>query len=296
MPYPEAIEHLPESTQIFVKKVHNRIETGKNALILVTGETGGGKSYACILLSLAMYLYRHGKYPEVEKFNKNCTFKVKDFLIHLKNEMEKKKQIFIWEEGGVSANSRNWQSKVNKALSFLTQTFRSLQHIVFINLPCTNFLDKTVRQLLHYQLDARRIDQKSKICLLKPYQLQYNNSFGKMYTHGLSKVDEYGITDVNEIGCPLAPQEYLDAYEIKKEQYIGNLLVDMIEDLEQDEEKNKPKPKPIKYTENEQLYMACLAKEITDYKKIAFFVGCNPSMVYKLRDSIKKKQDMQQNA
>jgi len=224
MPYPEAISHFSEATQLFIRKIHNRVESGKNALILVVGETGSGKSYSCIELALGLYLYRHGKPQEAEDFMSHLSFTLEEFLTSLQGAEMKKKQIYIWEEAGVSINNKKWQSKTNQIMGYLTQTFRTLQHIVFINVPCTSFIDKTVRQLLHYEITARRIDKKQKLCFLRPLELQYNNTFNKLYRHGLIMITQKGTMEIDEISVGLAPKEYIIPYEERKASYTkGNI-------------------------------------------------------------------------
>lgn len=286
MPHPEAIAHYPRSLQVFIKKLYNRVEKGKNALVLVVGETGSGKSYSCIMMALALHQYRYGKNPDVDDFVSKITFKTKEFLVQL--DENKKKQIYIWEESGINANNRNWQSKVNKTLSYLTQSFRFLQDVIFINLPCTNFLDKAVKQLLHYYVEARRIDKKAKICSMKPLIIQYNNRMDKVYYHNITMTSREGVMEIDEMDVPLAPKEYISPYEEKKHKWFGNLKNDMIKELEEDEQKKKDKNNP--FTPAEQRYIKLEEQGITDLAEIAERMGCILKTASNLKSRVKRKR------
>jgi len=284
MVYPNAIRCYPESTQILIKKLHNRIESGKNALIQVVGQTGSGKSYSSISLSLGLYLYREGKLPDVEEFMGKCTFTTKEFLYNLKDAELKKKQIYIWEEVGVSANNRNWQSQANKIMGYLTQTFRTLQHVIFITVPCSNFIDKSVRQLLHYNIETRRVNKKNKMCMARPLEIQYNNKMDKTYYHSLSFVTREGVITVDEVAIPLAPKEFIDAYEQKKSQYTKDKIDEWIEAIESS---GKTKKKAL--TPNQEKILELFNKGITSPTEISKKIGIPKSNVIQSFVYIKNK-------
>jgi len=279
MPYPKAISHFSEATQLFIKKIHNRVESGKNALILVVGETGSGKSYSCIELALGLYLYRHGKPQEVEDFMAHMSFTLEEFLDSLIGAEKRKKQIYIWEEAGVSINNKKWQSKTNQIMGYLTQTFRTLQHIVFINVPCTSFIDKTVRQLLHYEITARRIDKKNKLCFLRPVQLQYNNTYNKLYRHGLIMITKEGTMEIDEISVGLSPPEYITPYEERKSSYTTGNIIKWSEELKQDQLKSEGKVKKPLTTRQKEILECINEKGIKKANEIAKELNFNQSMV-----------------
>ena len=150
MPHPESIAHYPKSTQVFIKKIHNRIESGKNALIAVVGGTGTGKSWSTLNLMVGLDLYRFGKMKEAQWYLDHCIFRAKDLLKGLNDPKLKKKTTWIWDEAGVDAGSQEHMSTKNKVIGWMAQTFRNLQQVVFFTLPTLGMLTYQVRKLLHY--------------------------------------------------------------------------------------------------------------------------------------------------
>jgi len=289
MTHPEAILHYPEATQLFIKKIHNRVESGKNALILVVGETGSGKSYSCVGLALGLYEYRYGKLPKVEKFMENMSFTLEEFLDSIIDAEMKKKRIYIWEEAGVSINNKKWQSKTNQIMGYLTQTFRTLQHVVFINVPCTGFIDKTVRQLLHYEITARRLDKKLKKCFLRPVQLQYNNTYNKLYRHTINVITKQGAMEIDEIGVGLPPPDYLIPYEVRKGSYTSKNIHQWKDELEKDRQKVDGKVlKPL--TTRQKQIMECINKDgVTNVNRLGEIMEMHPSNIERNIGYIQKK-------
>ena len=243
MKYPEAISHYPKSMQVFVKSLHNRIESGKNALIAVVGPTGSGKSWSTISIMVAMDLYRHGKMKEPQYYIDHCVFMAKDFMAGLNNPNIKKKTNWNWDEAGVDAGTAEHATIKNKVIGWLAQTFRNMQQVVFFTVPTLGMLTPQVRKLIHYYLEAINVDKKKKICVMKPLKMQYNTRMDKIYYHNLNySLGDGDFSEIEFMGVPLASKEILDLYEKKKWVFTRNLNLEIQMLLENIEAKKKETP------------------------------------------------------
>jgi len=276
MSYPKAIEHYPRTMQIFIIRLFNRIESGKNCLVGVFGETGGGKSLSVLQIMRGLYLYRYGKEPEDDYILEHLFFKAKPFLenmkdlaSHLRTTGKKKKQVWLFDEAGVDASNRNWQSLQNKILGWLAQTFRNLQQIIFFTTPSLSFLDSNVRKLLHFYLEAVYIDTKKKMCVLKPLEMQYATRLDKIYYHNLEYPTTNGIIEVDVLGCPKISDELEMKYDHKKAEFQDVTYGDMIGALNKLDDKHKPT-----LTERQQKIIEIIESGVTSTSKIGKIIGC----------------------
>jgi energy-coupling factor transporter ATP-binding protein EcfA2 len=238
--YPEAIAHYPRSTQIFIKTIFNRVHSGKNALIVVVGQTGSGKSLSTLSLMIGLYLYTYGKMPSVEDLiNHNC-FKANELMRNLNAIKGNAKEIWNWDEAGVDIGHKSHATVKNRVIGYLAQTFRNLQQIVFFTVPTMNFIDASVRKLLHFYLETQSIDSSRKMCIIKPLQLQYYQRKDKLYYHNLRYAHKNGEwEEVDTIGVPIPPKEYVEAYETKKNLFTRRLNIEIERQLNMIEAKSE---------------------------------------------------------
>jgi len=222
--YPEAIAHLPLTQQAVIIRIYNRvIKDNKNALIAVTGGTGSGKSYAVLSIMVGLYQYENGEDPPLEYMKHHCVFRSREFLERINNPNLKPLECWMFDEAGVDINSKNHASNHNKALNFVVQTFRHLQQIVFFTVPSFSFMDKSVRNMIHYKLETISINKQNKTNKCKFFKLQYNERQDKLYFKYI-KVRKNGYSaKVQRINTLLAPKPFVDQYEEQKSQYSGDL-------------------------------------------------------------------------
>lgn len=275
--YPEAIAHYPKSMRIIIKRIHNRIESGKNALIIVCGQTGGGKSLSTISLMIGMHLYRFGKMPEVDEIVSHCIFKIKDLLKGLNNPKLKKKEKWNWDEAGVGAGHKTHATVTNRIIGYLGQTFRNLQQIVFFTVPSISFIDASLRKLFHYYLETHAIDEKKKICVIKPLIMQYNPRMDKVYYHNFTFPAEDGyLEEVDVMGVPIPPKEFVKAYEEKKNEFTRELNINLELQIDRIEAKENGK---IKLPHRQKQIFDLLEKGITSTREISKILGIAESTV-----------------
>lgn len=224
--YPELIEHLPLAFKILIYTFVNRLNSGKNCLVAIVGGTGSGKSLSSVCILYWCYVYQHGKHPTLEYMKAHWFFKTQDFLKKMNNPELTKREGNLWDEMGVSASHKTHQSVQNKAISWLVQTFRNLEQLVIFTVPTVSFIDKSVRSLLHYQLETRKILKTAKICIIKPLELQYNLRMDKMYYHNIYYPANDGsglMNEVDVVGIPLPPKEFEMAYEEEAAKFKAEL-------------------------------------------------------------------------
>lgn len=285
--YPEAIAHYPETMQIFIKKIVARVDARKNALIPILGSTGSGKSWAMESLMVGMYLYMHGKMPTVEYIMNHSVFKAKDLMAGLNDEKLQKKVVWGLDEAGVEAGHKEAMTTKNKVLGWLIQTFRNLQQIVFFTVPSISFIDASIRKMLHYYLETVSIDQKRKVCIIKPLFMQYNPRMDKIYYHNLTYNNGKGdIVEVDMMAVPKAHQEYCDAYEEKSNSFKKDLRIKIERELWRIEARDTMGPK---LTALQRTIKDYLDKGIISSKDIAKEVGISQSHVSHILDDLRSK-------
>lgn len=285
MVHPESIKHYPESMQIFIKIIHNRIESGKNCLIPFTGATGSGKSLSTISLMIGLYLYRHGKMPSVEYITHHVKFKSLEIMKSFNDENLTKKETWSWDEAGVDAGHKTHSTVSNRVIGWLIQTFRNLQQVVFFTVPSINFLDATIRKMLHISVETRTIDKSKKMCICKPLMLQYNARQDEIYYHNITYPRKDGFFDVIDLmGIPLPPKEYVNAYETEKNKFTKNLNQEIQASLQKLEDNKKPI-----FTQIQQAVLDLMNQGITKTGEIAIKLGTKPSNVSQTILQLRKK-------
>lgn len=129
--------------KIFINKIKERLNHNQNCLIAFIGQTGSGKSYSSMSLSLVLNSH----------FNINYIyFDIESFITDLSEKKFKAYDCIIIDDAGLSISNRNWQSPFNKAIGLITQSFRFMQLVVIFNMPKLSFIELQVRSLIHFYL------------------------------------------------------------------------------------------------------------------------------------------------
>lgn len=281
MPYPEAIKHLPIPTQMFIKKIYSRVfKQNKNALIVVVGETGSGKSYSALSLMCGIFLYRDGKLPDDDTIINHCKFKALEFMKEMNRSDLVRGDPWIWDEAGVDASNQEYNTIKNKMISWYAQTCRNQHQIVFFTLPTLGMITSQVRKLLHYYLEAVTIDATHKVGVMKPLELQYNTRLDKIYYHRMKFSYQRNISLIEVVGCPLVHKTLLEKYETNKTSFTKNLNLEiqdslqLIDDKKLDIKKKRDSPMQSKEELKQRMKKAWdnglrTLKEMSEYMGIA---------------------------
>jgi hypothetical protein len=125
------------------KIIAGRNTNNKNCIIVFTGETGAGKTYSAIDLA--------------EKCDEN--FGIDNVFLTIEELIDyiidKDGGTMVLDDAGVELFSRNWQSKSNKMLSIIAQSFRYKKINLFFTVPSIGMLEKNAYRLSHYLVDIQ---------------------------------------------------------------------------------------------------------------------------------------------
>jgi predicted ATPase len=162
-----------EFSNPFLQSVYNDVhKKNKNALIIITGDTGTGKSYLAQKIANEL---------DPDGFNENTlrerlVARPEQFmeLVVKKRDTLKKGSVIIFDEAGTGLAARAWYSANNNAIDYILQTFRYQQLIVIFTVPNMSFIDTHARRLFHYYVEALDIDIKRGLNICKIFKLSYN--------------------------------------------------------------------------------------------------------------------------
>jgi len=132
-----------------------------NAIILVQGPTGAGKSY--FAMSLAQGIAKkvaslkggvpNDYWPEdLSNMSIITIDSVKDIMLR----DNKQYSIIVLDDIGTSYSNRSWQSKSNSILNGIIMTFRPKNQILILTVPSQGMVDLNARRLAHYLIELER--------------------------------------------------------------------------------------------------------------------------------------------
>lgn len=229
------------------------LEKNQNVLGSITGPTGSGKTY-CTLSIVCGYYDKILKKPfPVE----NIVFSPKEMILRLRyfEKENMKGEILVAEEWGVNNSSLDFQNKVQKMLSYVMQSFRSMNIGVIMTLPVLTMLSKSTRLLLHFHFITKGIDYEKRQGHLKPLFHQLNQSSGKSFWK-YPKIRVKGrMIKLKKLVVSHPPKELVDKYEKMKSRFVGGVLESFIEQLNKEEaEQNKKLMRPLLTDKQMEMY------------------------------------------
>lgn len=217
----------------FNKYLDSRFNRNKNALVVVTGSTGSGKTYTAIRFCELYYKHKFKKGFPIE----NICFSLLDVTDRLKQGTLQRGELLILEEAGANLGSADWQSKVNKIFNYILQSFRSLNIGLIMTLPVMTMLNKQARQLVHVHITTEKIIVDKKICRVSAKLHQLNQHTGKSYWKCPRLIVNGVYRKIKLMEYSLADQDLLNAYEKKKEKFVLDLISGFEEKTKSKEEK-----------------------------------------------------------
>lgn len=270
--------------EIFCKWIENRIRNNKNVLGAETGGTGSGKSYRDLRKAELWYQY-HFKNPFPAE---NICFSIGEVMNRLNSGELKKGEVLIFEEAGANLGSLDFQTKISKLFTYVLQSFRSMNVVIFFNLPHLDMLNKQARMLLHYAFESSGIDPKKKINKSKPFFIQVNQSTGKMYRKYLRIKVNGKIRAVKKFVWYMPSKELMLSYEKKKVKFLAELTQEFVDKLDEMEREQQRKMARQDLTEV-QLEVFNLVKEGHTVKEIAEIRGVTVRSINYILELMRKK-------
>lgn len=254
--------------------IKHRIQQNKNAIIMINGATGSGKSWSALSLGI----------ETAEKLN--TPFTVADNVAFTFTDMLRKTQlpqnqeagtVFVFEEVGATgggAASRDWQSKANRFFFSWAQTIRHRNQVLIFTTPMFTFLDAGTRTLVHMMLIMSGINRQAKVGYASPYVLQTNPKTGKLYTKRLRFKNSDGKwIRLDRQSFKQPSDNMIVAYEKVKTQYTTDLVQSIIDEEDKQKEKERKKDHNIAIKEyNLRKTEELVAKGLT-IKEIAKELG-----------------------
>lgn len=262
------------------------LETNRNGLLGITGGTGSGKSYWA--LSAIQTYYR--KVLKKEFPVENIVFSPLELVKRLKY-FEKENltgEIVLCDEWGCNNSSHDWQSKTQKALSYVMQSFRSMNVGLVLTLPVLTMLNKSTRLLLHGHFITAGIDYENKTCKVKPLFHQLNQLTGKSFWK-YPRINHNGSwRKLKRLSVGLPSKELIEVYEAKKTRFVSKTIDDFEALLEAEEVKgDKRNARPLLTTK--QLEVFNMRKEGMNNKEIAEELKKSQSSISERFKGIEKK-------
>lgn len=221
-------QHKFQEGDVFYKWAINRIGNNKNVIVATTGPTGSGKSLNDLRKAEIIYERKfNSKFP-IE----NCCFSVAELMKRISSGTLKKGEVIILEEAGVNAGSADWQNKIVKMFNYVLQAFRSMNIILFMNLPVLTMLSKQARQLVHMHMETQGINFSDGTVNIKPLYHQLNQHSGKSYWKYLKVRQGKRAVKVQRMTFSLPSAELREKYEAKKAKFLADMTTDFTKDLE----------------------------------------------------------------
>jgi len=199
------------STEInfnILDSVIERLNTNRNWLCMIAGDTGTGKSYSALKL---------GEMIDPDFNLEKVAFTMKDTIKQVKEA--EKKSVLVMDEAGVQFGSRESMSKQNKLLSKVLQTFRFKQIALIWTLPDMKMIDVNARRLMHTYLETLPVDYVHNHSCVKWFDVfidRWTGEYKHRYMRVMDKSIGYGI--VTAVKFPKPSKKLLTSYEkISKE-------------------------------------------------------------------------------
>jgi len=193
----------------------------KNFLMAMIGGTGSGKSYAAV--ELARQLDPNFSVDRV-------IFTPQEFMA-LVNAGLPAGSVILFDEAGVSMDSRTWYSVMNKMINYVLQTFRHRNLIVIFTVPLLKFVDSNARNLFHAFCIMKQIKKTEKASYGSFYNLDINYRTGQVFTKKPRILSGQEQIRVDYIRFSMPPKPLVEAYERKRGAFTKKLNEDIESEL-----------------------------------------------------------------
>jgi hypothetical protein len=264
------------------------LNRNRNCIIVISGATGTGKSWAG--LTIGAKIDKTFNYKSLEK---RLCFSQEEFMQRI-NEVDEdgefilqKGMVLMYEEAGVSVDSRSWW--MNKDLSHIIETFRNRNLIVIFTLPLLKMMDSNVRALTNFSIHTQRvhIDDGVTKTIVKELLINRNIKATDAY---ITKYIKVGGQKVRHMYLPKPPIKLRHKYESIANKWKYNLSVVKEQNLDK---RNNPK---VKEKINLESYVNLIDKHTEDYtyttssgRKRLFTFGLLSAKHPELNDSLSMK-------
>ena len=221
------------ANEVIHQHIDRRIKRNANAMILVIGDVGSGKTYFSLDFALERAKRSGCNFDESwVQFGASPFFKAV-------LEPHKKGQPILADEFGTFMSARMALSKANRAMSFLLQTCRFYNHVLLFTVPQFTFIDAHARKLFHYIVECtpRFKDGKNYVSFRSMKENRKNplKPFRQPIPYKVKETGEIKHASTYETTIP--PDWLVKDYEDKRGKYIKDLYTEQMENLDIGDEK-----------------------------------------------------------
>jgi len=176
-PNPEELEN--HKNPLVREIYHIMYKENRNCMIVIVGDPGSGKSYTA--LGLCNIFDPLGF--NADTIEKRCITKPKDFVNAIVDEEKNLTfgSALLADEAGTSIPSREWASFNNKAVDYISQTFRYKRLLVVMSCPSLELIDVHIRKYFAYMIEAEKVDFSNGLNICRVFKLSTSKRDGKMY-------------------------------------------------------------------------------------------------------------------
>lgn len=226
--YTDGKHYCPICENPWYQRLYDIIhKENRNALVVVEGSPGTGKSYFCLKVAEDLdpkFFENPGM--TMELLGLRIIFKPTRFAQVLNEKKLYHGAVVIIEEGGVQADHRKWYSFNNMVFNYIFQTFRFMKLIVIVNIPVIKFLDSDAQKMFDYHVETINVNFREKQNYVKIKEQTYNSTTGKIYRKFLRyKVNNRFIAFKRPWGFPKAQKDLCSIYE-KLHKFFKRGLID----------------------------------------------------------------------
>ena len=143
----------PSFAQILTDRICGKFS--QNAIIIIDGKTGSGKSLASLRLAwdcALLFAQKLGGRPE-KYFNlSHVGILTAQEAIRITKDIKQHGIYILDDAGGEMLNCRKFMSEQNDVMNKLLMTFRTNENLLILSSPDKGFIDKVGRVLMHYKI------------------------------------------------------------------------------------------------------------------------------------------------
>jgi hypothetical protein len=163
-----------------ISSIHNQ-----HVMLNIIGKTGMGKSNAALYIAAKVSNYlakKYGKTPADYFTMDNVAIMRLDTIIPILKELDNKRHnVFIFDDIGGEWGARNAQTKQNKEINKIIQTFRDTNTLAIFTTPDSFLIDKVGRKLAHFQIELTKTMFEYGMTVGKLKQMMESYQTGSTY-------------------------------------------------------------------------------------------------------------------
>lgn len=219
----------------------HRLNTNRNWLAIIAGETGSGKSWTAAKMGEDLSAMTNRPFT-----SKNIVFEADALLEFIQNS--KPRSVIVLDEAGVELAAREFMSQRNRSMGKVFQVFRYKQLALIWTLPDLSMIDIQIRKLIHSFIETQPIDYVREKTRVKWFNIYIDRWTGDI-TRQFPRVKINGVTYVARgfsFGKP--NMDIIKPYEQNKNVFFDKLLKDARNDIAQADGKPQLKKKRAQVT------------------------------------------------